>query len=89
MQRPSTFLFLVRGLFSVPKQRGRTERFVAGESAAAWLFAFQVIPASRHHITVVDVDAATHTIRTHEHGGALRTWNHTLHAEALEEGRCR
>lgn len=35
------------------------------------------------------VDPATRTIRSREHGGVIRTWNHTLHAEPLGERRCR
>lgn len=89
MQRPATFVYVVRGLFSVPMLAGRTERFVAAESGTAWLFVLHVIPAHRHTITVVSVDHTSHTIQTHEHGGMLRTWNHTLHAESIDAGRTR
>lgn len=89
MQQPSTFLYLVRGLLSVPQLSGRTERFAAGESGTGWLFAFHVIPAYRHTINVEAVDPATHTIRTREHGGMLRTWNHTLRVERVDAAHCR
>jgi len=51
--------------------------------------AFHVLPAYRHTIEVLSVDDATHTIRTHEYGGRIRSWNHTLHAESIGAGRCR
>jgi hypothetical protein len=89
MRRPATFLYVVRGLFSVPMLAGRTEPFDAGESGTAWLFVLHVLPAYRHTINVLSVDRDSHTIRTHEHGGMLRTWNHTLHAEAIDGGRTR
>ena len=89
MRRPDTFLYVVRGLFSMPKLAGRTERFEAGEGGTGWLFAFHVIPVYRHTINVVSVDPVTHTIRTREHGGMLRVWNHTLHVEPTDGGRSR
>jgi hypothetical protein len=89
MVRPDTFLYLVRGLFSVPKLAGRTEPFTAGESGTGWLFAFHVVPAYRHTINVVSVDPVTHTVSTSEHGGMVRVWNHTLHVEPTGEGRSR
>ncbi|KIU18156.1 hypothetical protein [Mycolicibacterium llatzerense] len=89
MQLPATFLYLCRGLFGVPALAGRTEPLHAGERGTGWLMAFHVLPAYRHTIEVLSVDEATHTIRTHEYGGRIRSWNHTLHAESIGPGRCR
>jgi hypothetical protein len=49
-----------------------------------------VVPAYRHTIEVVAVDEEERTIRTHEHGGVLRRWDHVLHTEPLggDEARC-
>jgi hypothetical protein len=89
MLSPATFLYVCKGLFGVPALAGRTESFREGERGTAWLFAFHVIPAYRHTIEVLDVDAATRTIRTHEHGGLFRAWNHTLHVEPIDDRTCR
>jgi hypothetical protein len=89
MQYPVTFLYLVHGLFGMPALAGRSAPVVAGESGSGWLFAFHVIPAYRHTLEVVEVDPATRTLRTHEYGGVLKRWDHTLHAEPLGDGRCR
>jgi hypothetical protein len=89
MQYPGTFLYVARGLFGMPAIAGRTEPFVAGESGSGWLFAFHVIPAYRHHIEVLDVDPTTRTVRTHEHGGTLRRWDHVLHVEPITDDTCR
>lgn len=51
--------------------------------------AFNLIPAYRHTIEVLEVDDATRTIRSHEHGGVLRRWDHTLHVEPVGAHRCR
>jgi hypothetical protein len=64
-------------------------RAASATSGTGWLMLFHVIPFSRHTIRVVEVDAATRTLRSREHGGILRAWNHTLHAEPVSADRCR
>lgn len=89
MQSPVTFLYVCKGLFGIPALAGRAERLRRGERGTAWLFAFHLIPAYRHTIEVIEVDEPIGTIRTHEHGGLLRAWNHTLHVEAVDDNNCR
>lgn len=89
MQSTTTFLYVCKGLFGVPALHGRSEPFHVGERGTAWLFAFHVIPAYRHTIEVAEIDHESRTIRTHEHGGILTVWNHTLHVEPVDERSCR
>jgi hypothetical protein len=89
MQSPATFLYLCKGLFGVPALAGRAEPLRVGERGTAWLFVFHLMPAYRHTIEVVEVDEAHTTIRTREHGGLLRAWNHTLHVEPIGDDECR
>jgi hypothetical protein len=89
MQSPATFLYVCQGLFGIPALAGRAEPLREGERGTAWLFAFHFIPAYQHTIEVAEVDETTRIIRTHEHGGILRAWNHTLHVEPIDENRCR
>ncbi len=89
MQSPVTFLYVCKGMFGVPALAGRAEPLRVGERGTAWLFAFHLIPAYRHTIEVTEVDEANRTVRTHEHGGMLRVWNHTLHVEPIDENTCR
>ncbi|GFG64799.1 hypothetical protein MKUB_22890 [Mycobacterium kubicae] len=89
MLSPATFLYVCKGLFGFPALAGRTEALRLGERGTGWLFAFHVIPAYRHTIEVVEVDEASGTIRTREHGGVLKAWNHTLHVEPLGHESCR
>jgi hypothetical protein len=89
MQHPAAFLYVTHGLFGFPALAGRTEPIRCGESGTGWLLLFHVIPISRHTIHVVEVDQATRTLRSREHGGILRAWNHTLHAEPAGGHSCR
>jgi hypothetical protein len=89
MQSPATFLYVCKGLFGIPALAGRSEPLRAGERGTAWLFAFHVIPAYRHTIEIAEVDETTHTIRSREHGGILRVWNHTLRVEPIDKNGCR
>lgn len=89
MQHPAAMSYVLRGLFGMPVLAGRTEPFRAGESGSGWMFLFHVIPLHRHHITLVDLDPETRTMRSRERGGLVREWNHTLHVEPVCEHRCR
>jgi hypothetical protein len=89
MLSPVTFLYVCKGLFGFPALAGRSEPLRPGERGTGWLVAFHVLPAYRHTIEIIDVDEATRTVRTHEHGGMLKTWNHTLHVEAVDANSCR
>jgi hypothetical protein len=89
MLSPVTFLYVCKGLFGFPALSGRSEPLRPGERGTGWLFAFHLIPAYRHTIEIVAVDEAGKTVRTHEHGGILKAWNHTLHVEPVDERSCR
>jgi hypothetical protein len=85
MLSPVTFLYVCKGLLGFPALSGRSEALRAGERGTGWLFAFHLIPAYRHTIEIVEVDQVSKTLRTHEHGGILKEWNHTLHVEPIDE----
>jgi hypothetical protein len=89
MLSPVTFLYVCKGLFGFPALSGRSEALHPGERGTGWLFAFHLIPAYRHTIEIVEVDDAGRTVRTHEYGGVLKAWNHTLHVEPVDERSCR
>lgn len=87
MKNPSTMLYVLRGIAGFPALAGRTDPIEEGEKGRGWLLAFHVLPLSRHTIEVLSVDQSTRSIRTHEYGGVLRRWDHTLHVEALGDDR--
>lgn len=63
------------------------ERIEVGTQASARLWWFGVIPSWIHHLTVWQLDPLQ--IYTHEHGGPVRTWNHRLTFEPIDDDRCR
>jgi hypothetical protein len=89
MQYPVTFLYVCRGLFRLPALEGRSAPLRVGERGSGWLFAFHLIPAYRHTLEILGADESTRTITTHEYGGLLTSWDHTLHVEPITESRCR
>jgi hypothetical protein len=89
MCHPASFLYVCRGVIGFPALIGRTEPMRQGEKGTSWMWLFHVIPLSQHTIHVTDIDESTRSIRTREHGGFLRAWNHTLHVEPISASRCR
>jgi len=89
MLLPATFLHVCRPLLRVPALEGRIDQLTEGETGRGWLWAFGLVPAYRHTITVVRVDPGAGTIATHEHGGPLRSWDHTLAVTPLGPDRSR
>ena len=89
MQYPGSFLFVTRGLFGFPALVGQTSRFRQADCGSGWITIFHVIPLWRHTMQLVELNDTTRTMRSHEHGGTIKTWNHTLHAEPLGPDRCR
>jgi hypothetical protein len=89
MCHPASFTYVTRGLIGVPALAGRTEPFRQGESGTGWLLLFHLIPLSRHTIHLASLDQATRTLRSREHGGILRAWNHQLRVQPAGYQRCR
>lgn len=89
MQHPASFLYVCRGLFGWPALSGRTDPIRAGESGSGWLMLFHVLPMYRHHIHVLKVEHSTRTIKSHEYGGIVTRWDHTLHVEDIGVDHCR
>lgn len=89
MKHPASFLYVTRGVLGFPALAGRTDPMRTGELGTGWLLAFHVVPVHRHTIRVVEVDERTMSIVSHEYGGVVERWDHTLHVEPLGDSRCR
>ena len=87
VKRADTFLFVTRPLLGV--QGDLPETLEEGESIELRLKLLNTIPTNRHTIRLIEMSDATRTARTREHGGVLKTWNHTIHVEPLTETTCR
>jgi len=44
-------------------------------------------PGWQHALTILKVDDQTRTISTREHGGPLKSWNHTIKVNAVDDRR--
>jgi len=78
--KPATFAYVARGVMRVPALEavGASFEAVPGAQARGRMWWLGVIPSWTHHLRVVAIEPADHTIRTAEHGGPLRAWNHRL-----------
>ncbi|WP_433197162.1 hypothetical protein ACQP1G_00240 [Nocardia sp. CA-107356] len=83
---PELFAYVVAPILSVP-QLLLPDRIEPGAEGSARLWWFGIIPAWRHHLRLVRLDA--YEIYTNEWGGPLRTWNHRLTFEPITESSCR
>lgn len=72
-----TFTFLDPTQLEAPWQAGMTYHLKMK------LLGF--IPVGRHEITIVEIDRANQRVLTNESGSIVQTWNHTLHAHALND----
>ncbi len=89
MCHPASFTYVTRGLIGVPALAGRTEPFREGETGTGWLLLFHLIPLHRHTIYLASLDHAATTLRSREHGGILRAWNHQLRVQHAGHNSCR
>ena len=87
--KPATFAYVVRGVLRVPELRALPDGFAAeGASAAGRLWWLGVLPSWTHHLRVVGVEPGR-VLRTHEHGGPIRAWDHTLTFTPTSPTTCR
>lgn len=80
--QPATFAAVARGVMRVPALERLDASFDAmpGVEVQGRLWWLGVLPSWTHHLRVVAIedDGPARTIRTAEHGGPIRTWDHRL-----------
>ena len=86
VKRADTFTYVTHPLLGV--RDPLPETLAEGETLALRLKILG-LPANRHTLHLVEVDDATRSVRTREHGGALKTWNHTIQIEPAGGAACR
>ncbi len=89
VKTPAAFTLVTRGLITLPAVRGRAGEWRAGETVTSWLLLFGVVPFSRHHLTIVEIDDAHRVMRSDEHGGLIRSWRHDITVTPLDGVSCR
>jgi hypothetical protein len=86
VQAPEAFRYVTRGLVSFPAADG-VSTWQEGETVSGPLRLFGVLPVSRHHITLTELDPVRRRLRTHEHGGLIRAWIHDIEVDDHPSGR--
>ena len=89
VKTPHAFAHVANGMVRFPAASNLDGPWQAGQTVAGWTFLFNVIPFSKHHLTIASIDDESRTLVSDERGGLIRRWHHTLHVESLADGRCR
>ncbi len=86
--QPATFVYVTLGMLGMPVLCGRQEPFQVGETVSGRLFLGNLIPLWAHEIHIVDIDPVALQLVSHERGGFVRMWHHTIDVEALGTDNC-
>lgn len=81
--RPTLLCHVAAPILWFPALARRVDSWQQGEDITTWLLFFGVIPVSRHHMRVLEVHPEERRIATHEWGGIVRRWDHTIWIEPL------
>jgi len=84
VKRPSTLVYVARGMLRFSGWRRFPVTWQVGQSLHTRLWFFHLLPAPwLHKMQVAEVDEAQRLIRSHE-TSPLYTWDHTIRVEAQE-----
>ncbi len=90
LKRRDTFLYLTRGAMRYRDADSWPEILLApGVEIRTTVFPLGIPPGSPHTFRIVRVDEGAMEIDTHESGGFIRTWNHSMKVEPVLDDRCR
>ncbi len=82
-QRPNVFRHVIWPMLRV----GATpERIAKDQEVSARLYFLGFLPAWRHHVRLASIEP--HELRSIEHGGLVKAWNHRLTFEPTSERSC-
>lgn len=88
VKTPAAFRYVTKGLLTMPSVSERDGDWVEGETVVGWVFLFGLLPVSRHHLRFAEIDDASRTLRSNEHGGILRRWDHDIDVTPIDEDHC-
>lgn len=88
LQRKQTFLYITRGMLGFSGSDSWPERFAPGLEIQCRLWFLHVLPGWRHFLSVISVDHESMVLLSHERGGPMRKWNHTIRIKAVSEATC-
>ena len=88
VKTPAAFRAVTRRLLSIPVIGDRSDEWREGETVVGWVFLFGLLPFSRHHLHVAQIDESTRTLRSREFGGLITTWNHDIEVMPFDTTSC-
>jgi ligand-binding SRPBCC domain-containing protein len=88
VKTPAAFRTVTRGVLTMPVLNDRDDTWREGETVEGRVFMFGVLPFSRHHLQVADINDAAMTLRSKERGGPIRRWNHDIVVTPVDGSRC-
>jgi hypothetical protein len=89
VKTPAAFRTVTRGLLRMPAIANRDGEWHEGETVVGWVFLFGFVPFSRHHLHIAAIDNEHRVLRSQEHGGLVRQWNHEIEVEPISASHCR
>lgn len=87
--QPATFIYVTLGMLGMPALCGRELPFEIGETVSGRIFLGNLIPLWGHEIEIVDIDPESYQLVSHERGGLVHQWHHTVDVEPMGAGECR
>lgn len=88
VRSPRGFEFVSRGLIYWPVASSHSSLWVEGETVRGWMFFFGFLPVARHSLTFTTLNDSTREFRTAEHGGIIRSWQHSITVTPLDAVSC-
>lgn len=89
VKTPHAFVHVAGAMLRFPAAERLDRPWAVGDEISGWTLLGGFVPFSKHHLRIDSIDDATRTMRSDEHGGAVRTWRHTLSVEPIGDVRCR
>jgi hypothetical protein len=85
IKETTTLPAVTRGMMSLRSPEPLPREWQAGDLCRMKLAFFHVVPGWTHEIKVVGLDEARRELRSEEHGGPVRRWDHRLAVEPLDD----
>lgn len=83
-----TLVYVTKGLLGFSGSNEFPPQWREGDTQSTRLLFFGVIPAWKHRIHFRKVSDSERVLDTHEEGGIVSTWDHTIKVEPINEHTC-
>jgi len=87
LKKTDTFLYITRGFMGFEGTAEWPSEFRLGLEVNTRILFFNFLPAWRHSLSVVRMDAQALELHSQERGGPIGRWNHLIRLERLPDHR--